>query len=318
MKKKDFFIIFLIVLLFVFGVYYYFNNDNTRVENDVISDLENQLEVHYIDVGQGDSTLIKVGDNAMLIDGGTNEMEKRVIDYLKAQNIKKLDYVIATHPHEDHIGGLDGVINTFNTENIIMPKVTHTTKSFEDLLDSIENNNLKITPSISGDRYKLGDSEFLIIGPNSKEYKNLNNYSVSIKLDYKNTSFIFTGDAEKISEDEMLEKYSTYLSADVLKLGHHGSNTSTSKKFLEAVDPAIAVASAGKGNKYNHPNKEVLERLEKRDIIVLDTINHSNIILKSDGDKITMENGSHIEAKDDGLLSDIINIIEYLVKSLSK
>lgn len=317
-KNKEKLIVIITILIALFGILKHFNifeSKDTLVDSSIN---ENKLEIHYLDVGQGDSTLIKSGESSMLIDSGIKENSERIVEYIRSLNIGKLDYVIATHPHEDHIGGLEYIIDTIPVENIIMPNAVHNTRTFEGLLDSIERNGLEITQAVSGDRYKLGLSEFLIIGPNSKEYGNLNNYSVSMKLDYKNTSFMFTGDAEKLAELEMVEKYSNYLSSDVLKVGHHGSNTSTSDEFLEAVNPNLAVISVGKDNKYNHPNTEVIESLNKKNIKIYDTANQGDIILYTDGEHIEIENGENIKAKDKDFLGNVIIFLESILKDLQK
>lgn len=278
--------------------------------NSEYENLGDDFRVHYIDVGQGDSILVQSGEEYMLIDGGKNVAADTVVNYLKSQNVKKLKYVIGTHPHEDHIGGLDDVIDTFDVENVIMPNVTHNTKSFEDVLDSIMNKGLTITPAVSGERYALGDAELLILAPNGDGYKDLNDYSVVARVQYGNTSFMFTGDAEGISEKEMIDVYGSSLRTDVLKLGHHGSTTSTTKDFLELVNPSVAVITVGKDNTYGHPHKEIIERLEKKNIRIYRTDLDGNILATSDGNSVEFSDGVSVDGNKDTIIDIVFKLFD--------
>lgn len=276
----------------------------------------NKIEVHYIDVGQGDSILVKQGDKSMLIDAGENHYKEVVLDYLRANGIETLDYVIGTHPHADHIGGLDHVINTFNIGKVIMPKVTHTTQTFENLIMAIKNKGLKITTPIVGDIYNLGDAKFTILGPNKSDYDNLNNYSVIIKLEYEDNSFIFTGDAETQAELEA-SKNGLDIKGDLLKVSHHGSDTSSTEIFLDAVNPDIAVITVGAENKYGHPDKEVIDRLEERNIKIYRSDLHGNILAIGDGKNIKIQ--TKTSPKKTLKLEEILNPqIEKIMDQLNK
>lgn len=248
---------------------------------------EGTLEVHYIDVGQGDATLIKCGSHAILIDGGNNNKGTTVQLYLKKQGVESLDYVIGTHPDADHIGGLDVIVYKYNCEKVIMPDYEKDTRTYQELVDVIHDKNMKITYPVVGEQYALGEAEFTIIAPNSNSYGgNANDYSVAILLEYGKNCFLFTGDAEEASEAEMLTN-GIDISADVYKVAHHGSRSASTQEFLNAVHPKYAVISCGEGNSYGHPHAEVLNRLRSMGVDVFRTDEQGSIIASSDGENIT-------------------------------
>lgn len=249
--------------------------------------------VHFIDVDQGDSIFIELANGqTVLIDGGSRTQSDKVVDYIKERGVNKINYLIATHPHEDHIGGLPNVVKNFNIDNIYMPDITANTKIFEELLNEIEKKNMGIDILKGGTKiYEDEDISLLVLAPNSDNYEEINNYSIVIKLIFKDVSFIFTGDAEKISENEMIEK-GYDLTADVLKIGHHGGRTSTTEKFLTSINPEYAVISAGKDNPYNHPHKETTDRLNKKGITVLRTDDLGDIVFSTDGENLNINNDS--------------------------
>ena len=228
------------------------------------------MTVHFIDVGQGDSLLAESDGHFLLVDAGENDQGDTVIAYLREAGVTSLDYVIGTHPHSDHIGGLDDVIRAFDVKAVILPPVAHTTKTFEDVLDAVQEKNLTLTQPKPGDSYALGDAAFTILAPQADYGDDLNNWSVGIRLACAEGALVACGDAEAQAEEDIAAS-GLPLSADVLKVGHHGSSTSTSNAFLQAVSPAWAVISCGEGNSYGHPHEETLKKLEDAGVSVLRT-----------------------------------------------
>jgi len=245
------------------------------------------LKVHFIDVGQADSILVQTPNGRnMLIDAGETK-DNAVINYLNGLGITRLDAVVATHPHENHISEMPEVINSFEIGNFYMPKVSHTTQGFADMINALSNRGIKVTEATAGNWIGLDENLGCdIVAPNSNNYKDLNNWSAVVHLTYGKTSFLFTGDAEELSEQEILNS-GINIKSDVLKVGHHGSSTSTSLDFLKAVNPKYAVISYGADNDYGHPNNETLEEL--KDITTYKTATDGNIVFTSDGNGITVE-----------------------------
>ena len=263
-------------------------NENVEKEESTqtVNNSEDNLKVHFIDVGQGDSIFIELpNDEVMLIDAGESSEEEKVYNYITNLGYNNIDYVVGTHPHTDHIGGLEYIINNISIENIYMPKAVSTSKTYESLLNTITNKNLKVKVAkanvniISSDNLSVN-----IIAPNSESYSNLNNYSAVIKIDYYNNSFLFMGDAEVLSEEEITSD----VGADVIKVGHHGSDSSSSLEFLNKVKPKYAVISVGTNNQYNHPYDSILSRYESIGSQVYRTDLDGTIVATSDGTNINI------------------------------
>lgn len=245
------------------------------------------LEVHFIDVGQGDATLIKQGSHAMLIDGGNNDKGTAVQSYLQYQGVEELDYVIGTHPDSDHVGGLDVVMYKFPWNTVILPDLEKDTKTYQEVLQVIKDKGKKITYPQVGDTYTLGNAEFTVIAPAGEDYgDNWNDYSVGIILSFGDNRFVFTGDAEEDAEEDML-KEDIDLSADVLKAAHHGSDTANTMAFLKEVQPASVVISCGEGNSYGHPRAGAMNNFRSIGANVYRTDEQGTIVAVSDGQEIT-------------------------------
>lgn len=275
---KVLFFIFIIIISFSFLTQ---NNSNNY---------KNKMIVHYIDVGQGDSILIQVNNKNLLIDSGPSSNRKDLLSYLEKLNIKKFDYIIATHPHEDHIGNMDTIIKRYNIGNFYSPKVLTSSTTFENMIDALVDKNLKINVLKNGSKgINLGENTKVeVFSPTeSMSSDNLNDYSPIIKITFFNNSFLFTGDAEISTEDIVLSQNNN-LNCDILKVGHHGSSTSTSYNFLASANPSVAIISVGKNNSYGHPTSETLSLLNSFNIRTLRTDIDGTIIAISDGKNINI------------------------------
>lgn len=252
----------------------------------------NDCAVHYIDIGQGDCELVECDGKYMLIDAGENGYETDVINYLKSLEIEVLDYVVASHQHSDHIGGISEVLEEFEVKQVIMPRLTKmqtpTNSTYSDFTKAVKASGAKVIEAKVGATYELGSGNFEILGPVTNDAEDINNMSVVMRFDYGDNSFLFTGDAETEEENEILETEAN-LDCDVLKVGHHGSSTSSGKKFLDAVTPEICVISCGEDNSYGHPHKEITKRLKKYTGDIYRTDVCGSIVISSDGKELAVE-----------------------------
>jgi competence protein ComEC len=255
---------------------------DSRYETQPVS---GTAKVHFIDVGQGQCTLIQADGSTVLIDAGENDQGEKVVSYLKSQGVTQIDYAVGSHPHSDHIGGLDVVIDAIPTQNIILPKLQEeiipTTKTYLDLLDAIERNHVQVITAKVGEEYPLKGGCIRVLGP-SGNFKDLNSMSVGIKFTYGERSFLTTGDMEQEAEEALLQTGEN-LKADIYALGHHGSKTSNSMDLLRKVQAKYYIAQMGYRNEYGHPHKEVLERVKKLGGTFLRSDQDGTVVFTTDG-----------------------------------
>jgi len=239
------------------------------------------LSVHFLDVGEGDAILVVQGNYAMLIDGGSAEMGTTVFTYLRSQGIERLEYIVATHPFTDHIGGLPDILQRIDTRNVLLPMVYHDTPAYNAFLIAVENSSADAAVPFAGHIFTLGNATMTVLSPNSTdEWDNRANYSIVMRIDFGSTSFMLTGDAMREVEANLLDS-AAHLSSNVLKVARHGASSATTSGFLDAVNPSIAVISAGADNSFL--SQDVLRRLSNANVHVFRTDLNGNIVITSDG-----------------------------------
>ena len=249
---------------------------------------EPPITIHYLDVGQGDSTLIVIGDKTMLIDAAESKQAPKIIKYIEDQGIKKIDYLVGTHPHADHIGGMAQIIKKFNIGEIYMPRVAHTTKTFEELIDTIAEKDYSVSSPKPGDILKIGEAEVVFLAPEKYDENNLNNCSLVFRIEVNEFGFIFMGDAETPIETEIINS-KREINSNVIKIGHHGANNATSENFIKTVNPDIAIIYVGKDNSYGHPTSAVLDRLIKYNADIYRTDIHGDIVVTLTDGELTVK-----------------------------
>jgi competence protein ComEC len=283
-KKTGLFVVLIVIVALLVGSVVVHDSLN-RQSPPVVGP---SLQVVFFDVGQADCILLKTGNHAMLIDAGNTGQDTLILNYLTEYGVTELDYLVATHPHADHIGAMASVVKAMdNVGMVLMPDKTHTTKAFENLINAIEEKNVPVSMPKPGDTFTLGDANMQVLAPNSAVYNDLNDYSIVLRVEFGNTVFLFTGDADTKSENEQLAN-GLSLNADVLKVGHHGSRTSSTQKYLDAVAPSYAVINCGAGNTYGHPHKEAWARLTTTGAVIYRTDENGTIIFVTDGETISV------------------------------
>ena len=258
---------------------------NNSSQTKQTTNQQGELQVYFLDVGQADSILIKSNNEYMLIDGGNNNDGPLLVKYFQSLGIKEFKYIVGTHPHEDHIGGLDDVIKNFTIDNIYIPDAMTTTKTFEDLLDSIDEKNLTYKVPKINSTFPLGNANLKVIYTGT-DTSDLNNTSIVLKLTYQDISILLTGDATSETEKKILNKD---INSTVLKVGHHGSKYSSTESFLKKVNPKYAIISVGKNNIYNHPATITINKLEKLNTQIYRTDQDGTILLETNGHNIDIE-----------------------------
>ena len=260
------------------------NNDTTVIPPAELPE-DSTFEVHYLDVGQGDCSLVLCDGHAMLIDGGESSESSKVYAYLKQHGISHLDYMVASHAHSDHIGGLSGALNYATVDTAFCPVTDYDSKTFDSMVKYLDKQGIGITVPSAGDEFMLGSAHVQILGP-QKNYDDPNDTSIVMKVTYGETSFLFTGDAERTAEADILDA-GYDLSSTVLKVGHHGSDTSTSYPFLREIMPEYAVIQVGKDNSYGHPTEDTLSRLRDAEVKVYRNDLQGDIVCSSDGKTVS-------------------------------
>lgn len=253
------------------------------------------LTIHYIDVGQADAALVLCDDVSMLIDGGNTEDSSLIYTYLRDHAIDHLDYIVCTHAHEDHVGGLAGALNHATVDTVFCPVANYDSDAFQSFLTCLGKQGVSITTPAAGDRFMLGSASVTVLGPIDTAADEPNNTSIVLRIVYGDTSFLFTGDAEREEEQDILDAGYT-LNSTVLKVGHHGSANSTTYPFLYEVMPEYAVISVGADNSYGHPDEDTLSRLRDADVKVYRTDMQGDVICTSDGSKVTFSVGRNADA----------------------
>ncbi len=248
----------------------------------------NGLTVHFIDVGQADCALLECDGKYMIIDGGNVEDGQLVVSYLKRLGVETIDRVVCSHAHEDHVGGLPAVLSVFDAGKVYAPVTEYDSKVFRDFVEKTEARAGEITVPSPGDQFTLGSATCTVLGP-VQEYEDPNNTSIILKVSYGESDFLFTGDMEVTAENDMIDHWGENFDweVEVLKVGHHGSDTSSGYRFVYETDPDYGVISVGEDNKYNHPCEEPLSRLKDAGVVVFRTDYLGHVIAETDGKDIT-------------------------------
>lgn len=287
LSKIKYYILLIAFFIIAFSMLIFKKGDlKTYIPFSSTTSVNGTIEVHYLDVGQGDSILIKCGNEAMLIDAGGEGKATFIRNYLLKHNVTSLEYLVLTHPDADHIDAAASLISNMPVAKVLMPDIENDTQTYNNVMNELHYKSMSpITPS-AGDILKVGEASATVLGP-VKAYDDTNNSSIVIKLVYGSNTFLFTGDCKKEAEEDMVSSYGTLLKSDVYKAGHHGSSTSTSDEFLSAISPSYCVISCGADNPYGHPDSEIINKLQKNNINVFRTDKQGTIVATGNGKDIS-------------------------------
>lgn len=262
------------------------DSESTDKKQETAAEVSGDLKIDFLDVGQGDCTLLTCGGQTLLIDAGNNRWGEEVCSYLESKGITELDYVIGTHPDADHIGGMDDVLENFECGELLMPESEKDTVTYDEVVEAADEKGEEILHPDAGDTFSLGEAEVTVLGPERDDYENSNDSSIVVRVVHGSCSFLLAGDVEEEAEEDMMNS-GEILQSDVYKVSHHGSRTGTTEEFLEKVDPEYAVISCGEGNSYGHPHAAVLNMLRSAGVRIFRTDDQGTITAKSDGKEIT-------------------------------
>lgn len=283
-KAQIFFLLFMVFVIVALVVYWCVTSQSFNIAS------KNKLQLHFIDVGQGDCTLIITPEGeSMLIDSGKDRESEKVISYITELGVRELDYMVISHFHDDHYGSCDEVAEKINVNTVIVNAAPPDNNTEKALFETFENEGCEVITVSAGYSFNMGELEIGILAPFEITDGGGNNDSLVMKLTYMESTFLFTGDAETIEEGALLDEYTEEtLSCDLIKVGHHGSSTSSSKDFLDAADPSVALISVGEGNSYGHPHKSVIDAYNERDIDIYRTDELGDIVILCDGEKLML------------------------------
>lgn len=298
-KKQKKFVVYAVIITIIGVIVYILDfagvTSISEIKNvfgaiDGVKPVDSDFAVYYLDAGQSDCTIVICDDKVLMIDCGTYNQLNTIRQSIHTLNIDKIDYMVVTHQHDDHMGSAIDLLEDLTTENFVMPKLTQsnnvTSKTYNVLVNTLDGKNINKIPAQDCKSFMLGDALVEILSPVTQS-NNLNNMSVVLKITYGNTEFLFQGDAESKIENDLLRS-DFDIDVDVLKVGHHGSKTSSTDKYLDATSPQIAIFSSGYGNNYGHPNGTILERFEQKRITAFSTFLNGDITVSSDGKIITV------------------------------
>ena len=290
--KKKWISLFLILALLLCGCSIEYMSAPTEVTRPAVADGDT-LTVHFINVGQADCALLECGGEFMLIDGGNKEDGQLVVSYLQSCGVEELKYVVCTHAHEDHVGGLPSVLAVYPTAQVFAPTKTYSSNVFDDFVYYTDQQGLEVTIPEPGDVFMLGDentgTSLMVMGP-VQSYAETNDTSIVLMVSFGDNRFLFTGDMEVAAENDMLDHWDGRMdwNVDVLKVGHHGSNTSSGYRFVYETDPEYAIISVGEDNSYGHPHEEIVSRYNDAGVPMFRTDELGTILAVSDGETVTI------------------------------